>query len=438
MMRDIGNPKWRTGFINQHSPSHPMTSTLSRPSASSPSRFPSSLRFQAARQPSSTHCRIGDFRIVDPPFSIPQEQLFTFLVGIFARAAVAQGEHTSFESASALYAKLFDRFGCSPKQLSRRFTYTEDFLLPPEEWKVFDPEDPLSLGGWSRRREAFKRFTEKIFTELFSGERVKPANLLHVTCTAYESPSAPQILASSQGWSSTTVTQVYHHGCHASVPALRVASGLVAGAMAQGRPEEATVDVVHTELHTLHADPVRRTPDQIVGHSLFGDGVVAYKMWSPGASNRGSHRSFELLATHEYIIPETSELMQWSIVDSGMHMILDKAIPDRIADHVNTFLHDLYERAGLVKSRDFPDSLLAIHPGGPRILDKVRDALNVTEDRMAWSRRVLHDRGNLSSATAPHMWADILSDDSIRSGTLVTTIVFGPGLTAAGAILRVV
>ncbi|MEA5391105.1 3-oxoacyl-[acyl-carrier-protein] synthase III C-terminal domain-containing protein [Cyanobium gracile UHCC 0139] len=302
---------------------------------------------------------------------------------------------------------------------------------------MFDPEDPLSLGGWGRRREAFKDFTHRIFNDLFAGQQTKPSNLLHVTCTAYESPSAPQLLASSEGWTDTTVTQVYHHGCHASVPALRVASALVAGAMAQGRPEEAIVDVVHTELHTLHADPIRRTPDQIVGHSLFGDGVIAYKLWSPESSHREPRRSFELLATHEYIIPDTSELMQWSIVDSGMHMILDKAIPDRIAEHVNVFVHDLFKRAGLMKSRDFPDSVLAVHPGGPRILDKVRDALNVKEERMAWSRRLLLERGNLSSATAPHIWADILSDDSIRSGTLVTTIVFGPGLTAAGAILRV-
>jgi predicted naringenin-chalcone synthase len=161
-------------------------------------------------------------------------------------------------------------------------------------------------------------------------------------------------------------------------------------------------------------------------------------MWAPDGATHGSQRAFELLAAHEFIIPDTSYLMQWSIVDSGMHMILDKAIPDQIAQHVNTFVHDLYERAGLVKSRDFHNSILAVHPGGPAILDKVRDALNVSEQRMAWSRRILLERGNLSSATAPHMWAEILSDHTVCSGTLITTIVFGPGLTAAGAILRVV
>lgn len=413
-----------------------MTSTHSHPLLKSSSRLPVSFQFRANPGLVLSNCRIGDFRIVDPPFVITQQELVKVLVGIFARAAVAQGEQPSLASAQHIYAKLFDRYGCGEKLLSRRFTYIHDFLLPLEEWKVFDPEDPLSLGGWGRRSKAFRCFTNQIFEDLFAGQCMRPSNLLHVTCTAYESPSAPQLLASSKGWNSTTVTQIYHHGCNASVPALRVGSGLVAIAFAQGRPEEAVIDVVHTELHTLHADPVRRTPDQIVGHSLFGDGVIAYRMWAHESPHGGSRRSFELLATYESIIPDTSDLMQWSIVDSGMHMILDKSIPDRIADHINTFVHDLYERAGLEKSRHFPESLLAIHPGGPSILDRVRDALQVSEERMGWSRRILLDRGNLSSATAPHMWADILSDETIPSNTLVTTLVFGPGLTAAGSLLR--
>lgn len=436
-MRDIRKSKPKPLYSKDHFAFSPMTSTLSTPFLGAPSGFPAPASSRNKAAPVPANCRIGDFRIVDPPFSIPQKQLLKFLVEIFARAAVAQGEQSSLSSARHLYEKLFDRFGCSEKLLSRRFTYTQDFLLPREEWKVFDPEDALSLGGWGRRREAFKRYAKQIFEDLFPADGIQPSNLLHVTCTAYESPSAPQLLACSRGWNSTTVTQVYHHGCHASVPALRVGSGLVASASAQGRPEEAAVDVVHTELHTLHADPVRRTPDQIVGHSLFGDGVIAYRLWAPESPHDGSRRSFELLATHESIIPDTSDLMQWSIVDSGMHMILDKAIPDSIASHINTFVHDLYERAGLLKSRHFSDSLLAIHPGGPRILDKVRDALNVSEEKMSWSRQMLLNRGNLSSATAPHMWAEMLSDHSIPSGTLVTTLVFGPGLTAAGALLRV-
>jgi predicted naringenin-chalcone synthase len=47
---------------------------------------------------------------------------------------------------------------------------------------------------------------------------------------------------------------------------------------------------------------------------------------------------------------------------------------------------------------------------------------------------VLFERGNMSSATLPHIWAKILSEAGVRSGTPVVNLAFGPGLTVVGAI----
>jgi predicted naringenin-chalcone synthase len=49
---------------------------------------------------------------------------------------------------------------------------------------------------------------------------------------------------------------------------------------------------------------------------------------------------------------------------------------------------------------------------------------------------VLHRFGNMSSATLPHIWTDILAGDETPDGTLVASVAFGPGLTFAGALLR--
>jgi predicted naringenin-chalcone synthase len=49
---------------------------------------------------------------------------------------------------------------------------------------------------------------------------------------------------------------------------------------------------------------------------------------------------------------------------------------------------------------------------------------------------VLRDHGNMSSATLPHIWARIAVDTSVPSGTLITSLAFGPGLTVYGAVLR--
>jgi predicted naringenin-chalcone synthase len=42
----------------------------------------------------------------------------------------------------------------------------------------------------------------------------------------------------------------------------------------------------------------------------------------------------------------------------------------------------------------------------------------------------------MSSATIPHVWARILEDDKVKSGAVVASLAFGPGLTVYGALLR--
>jgi predicted naringenin-chalcone synthase len=78
----------------------------------------------------------------------------------------------------------------------------------------------------------------------------------------------------------------------------------------------------------------------------------------------------------------------------------------------------------------------AIHPGGSRILDGIAACLELTEAQMAHSRRVLHERGNMSSATLPHIWARMAADPAVRPGELILSLAFGPGLTVTGNILR--
>jgi predicted naringenin-chalcone synthase len=77
-----------------------------------------------------------------------------------------------------------------------------------------------------------------------------------------------------------------------------------------------------------------------------------------------------------------------------------------------------------------------VHPGGPRIIDGVRDALKLEESSVEISRRVLRDQGNMSSATLPHIWKEILQDESVPNGAWIPSIAFGPGLTLTGAVFR--
>jgi predicted naringenin-chalcone synthase len=78
----------------------------------------------------------------------------------------------------------------------------------------------------------------------------------------------------------------------------------------------------------------------------------------------------------------------------------------------------------------------AVHPGGPRIVDKVEEWMKLEPQQLRASREILFERGNMSSATLPHIWDRILRDEAVVPGTLVASLAFGPGLTIYGAVMR--
>jgi predicted naringenin-chalcone synthase len=80
------------------------------------------------------------------------------------------------------------------------------------------------------------------------------------------------------------------------------------------------------------------------------------------------------------------------------------------------------------------DSLFAVHPGGPRIIDGVQQTLELNDAQVETSRAVLHDHGNMSSATLPHVWMRL--DASAPRGALIASLAFGPGLTVCGALFE--
>ena len=107
-------------------------------------------------------------------------------------------------------------------------------------------------------------------------------------------------------------------------------------------------------------------------------------------------------------------------------MSRESAFVDRLAQRIGTTLEDLRAKA-----------IFAVHPGGPKIIEQVAEQLHLGEAQVAHSRAVLLARGNMSSATLPHVWSDLLADRAVTDGQAVVTLAFGPGLTLAGGVFRV-
>ncbi|MBZ0237328.1 MAG: hypothetical protein K8M05_33730, partial [Deltaproteobacteria bacterium] len=278
--------------------------------------------------------------------------------------------------------------------------------------------------GMSARMRRFAEVADAYFAESYAGERVPPSDLVHVTCTGYESPSAAQRLVAARAWP-TRVVHAYHMGCYAALPAVRLGEGL----LLRDPDRAARVDIAHTELCSLHLDASAHDLEQLVVQSLFADGFIRYSL------RRDGGRGLRLLAMHEVIAPESADAMTWIPGEAGMRMTLSRDVPERIAGLLPAFAEELLGRGGL-GPRDAAACVFAVHPGGPKIIDRVRDALELAEAQVGASRGVLRERGNMSSATLPHIWRRILADPAVAPGTKVASLAFGPGLTICGALFE--
>jgi len=115
---------------------------------------------------------------------------------------------------------------------------------------------------------------------------------------------------------------------------------------------------------------------------------------------------------------------------------LARDVPDRIGRALRPFVTELFQKANLSLADNLRGTVCAVHPGGPKIIDRVRDVLELSEAQLQTSRDVLFSHGNMSSATLPHIWQRITVDQEIAPDTLVLSLAFGPGLSVCGGLFR--
>jgi predicted naringenin-chalcone synthase len=369
------------------------------------------------------------FRVLRPRYHARQEDILRWLADVHARAQVTaaasnEGEAKAFHSRME---RLIRHVCCGSDRIgSRGYSASDPQHAETAESGLYDVSRVPAGAGMSARTDLYAHEVETAFERFYEGEAEPPDDLVHVTCTGYVSPSGAQKLVSNRGWGERTrVTHAYHMGCYAAVPALRIARAL---ARDGGR-----VDVVHTELCSLHFDPSAHTPEQLVVQSLFADGHARYTVREDARGERG----LRILALDEVLDSDSEDAMKWRLGDHGMRMSLSRDLPERLAKAIRPFIARLFAKAGLDLANERTRSIFAVHPGGPKIIDVVRDALELEEWQVAASRHVLHELGNMSSATLPHVWSEILEGDDAPKGRLVPSVAFGPGLTFGGALLRV-
>ena len=129
---------------------------------------------------------------------------------------------------------------------------------------------------------------------------------------------------------------------------------------------------------------------------------------------------------------DTAADLGWEIGGTGFRIVLSAGLPDVIREHlrddVETFL-----RSHELKIRDV--TAWVAHPGGPRVLEAIREALDLDAAALRHAEDALARVGNLSSASVLHVLADHI-EARPPAGTWGLAAAFGPGVGSELVLLR--
>ncbi|MFV0446541.1 MAG: 3-oxoacyl-[acyl-carrier-protein] synthase III C-terminal domain-containing protein [Planctomycetaceae bacterium] len=401
---------------------------------------------------------LTDFSPVLVERGLSQEKTVDALSFGIAKSYCIRNEVFDDEEANRHYnhvRELVRRYSVSSKYIANRYTavtVTEADRVPERlrEGGNFTPmesDDRLFHGlrishsmpnglSLQDRMVIYDEFVTSVIEQMYQGDDTPPDDIVHVTCSGYVAPNPVERMVSSKGWQST-IMNCYHKGCYAFFPGLRHAAGAYASAICNWTAPKQRIDVVHTELLSLHTKLCSAKPEDIVTQTLFSDGFIKYSLVPAGAPHRSDcEYGLKLLTFRENLIPGAIDDMTWKIGDNQFDMTLSLDVPIQVRMHAESFMNSLFSQADLDFEAEKSKVYCAVHPGGPKIIDFIRGALGLSREQVHHSYRVLKDYGNMSSATVPFLLHEVLHDGDIPEGTLIPAVAFGPGLTMSGAIFQ--
>ncbi|WP_330177183.1 type III polyketide synthase [Streptomyces sp. NBC_01498] len=140
-----------------------------------------------------------------------------------------------------------------------------------------------------------------------------------------------------------------------------------------------------------------------------------------------------VVATRSRMYPDTGHVMGWSVTASGFRVVLDPSVPAVVRRHLPDDVRNFLAEHGLT-----PADVTAwvCHPGGPKVLEAVGEALGLPEGALDVTWRSLSEVGNLSSSSVLHILRDTLADRSPEPGTPGLMIAMGPGFCCELVLLR--
>ena len=172
------------------------------------------------------------------------------------------------------------------------------------------------------------------------------------------------------------------------------------------------------------------TLETAVGNAICGDGAAALLL-STEALDATAHP--EVVDFESFLDTSYLDKVGFEHKDGKLRIILAAEIRDIAAPMIEKALAPLLKRNSL-SQQDI--RFWVAHPGGRKVIDNVQATLGITDDQLRFSRRVLRDYGNMSSATVLFVLDEVVRHGEPRAGDWGVMLALGPGMAAEAALLR--
>ncbi len=239
------------------------------------------------------------------------------------------------------------------------------------------------------------------------------------TCTGYICPGISTYLIEKLGLSrSVRAYDMVGSGCGGAIPNLQVAESMIK-TNGGGAVVSVSVEICST---TFQMD---NDLSLILSNALFGDGAAAAVLWTRPSG-------YELIASASRYVPEQRDSIRYVHRKGQLYNQLSMKLPGLVSKAAAQVVADVLAPRALA-----PGDIRhwALHSGGEKIINAVRDEIGLSEEQVSPTRRVLARHGNMSSPTVWFVLREI-ENEGIAPGEWCIMVAFGAGLSAHAFLLR--
>lgn len=243
------------------------------------------------------------------------------------------------------------------------------------------------------------------------------------TCTGYLCPGLTSYVSERLGLSRYVQTfDLVGQGCAGALPNWQLCAALLDA----GHCDHVLSISVEVCSAALYLDD---DPGVLISACLFGDGsgAAVLSRHPPGARRRVEWRE-----AGSVLDPGARNALRFEQRNGLLRNMLTREVPQLAAAHAKEILESTLERARLPRSAV---TEWIMHAGGRDVLAALEERLQLDENALRYSRRVLRDYGNLSSAFVYFVLDAALTDAAPGGWWWVSS--FGAGFACHGALLAV-